>query len=348
METTTHSHPWGDKNSFRMIDVGAKAATHRRAVAEGSITLADDAFNALRDKKNPKGDVLSLAEVAGIMAAKRTADSIPLCHPLPLDYVRLSFTLHEDTKSLTVFCEAGTTAKTGVEMEALAGVNGALLTIYDLSKAVNPAITISNIRLNFKEGGKSGIWKHPDYKMVQGALAADPAVAKSVDAKRLLANMQVGVITISDLIANKNSEDLSGPLLCDHLANHGASVKRHDVVGNDKQKIQNAILDLIRKEKVDVVFTTGGTGLSVHDLTPDAIEEISSRKIEGFGELLRQSGAKQTATSYLSRSLACVIDSSIVVALPGHPNAVVDGVHVLAPLLEHSLHMLRGGSHAEV
>ncbi|MBC7466976.1 MAG: bifunctional molybdenum cofactor biosynthesis protein MoaC/MoaB [Bdellovibrio sp.] len=347
METTTHSHPWGDRNSFRMIDVGAKAATHRRAVAEGSIILAEDAFNALRDKKNPKGDVLSLAEVAGIMAAKRTADSIPLCHPLPLDYVRLSFTLHEETKSLTVFCEAGTTAKTGVEMEALAGVNGALLTIYDLSKAVNPAITILNMRLNFKEGGKSGIWKHPDYQMTAGA-SESLAPSKSSAVNLSLANLSVAVITISDKIADGTLEDLSGPLLCDQLANQGASVKRHDVVTNNKKNIQSAILDLIRDQKVDVVFTTGGTGLSLHDVTPEAIEEICSRKIEGFGELLRQSGAKQTPTSYLSRSLACVIDHSIVVALPGHPNAVVDGVHVLAPLLGHSINILRGGTHAEI
>lgn len=161
METTKASPSWGDNASFRMIDVGEKPATRRRAIAQGSILLSREAFTALRDQKNPKGNVLALAEVAGIQAAKKTADLIPLCHPLPLSSVRFEFKLDEERSTVTTFCEARATASTGVEMEALAGVNGALLTIYDLSKAVNPELTISEIRLNLKEGGKSGIWTHP-------------------------------------------------------------------------------------------------------------------------------------------------------------------------------------------
>lgn len=162
MVTTTVSQPWGDNSSFRMIDVGGKPATRRRAIAQGKIILSKEAFEALRDHKNPKGNVLALAEVAGIQAAKKTADLIPLCHPLPLTSVRFEFKLNEVEHTVMVFCEAKATASTGVEMEALAGINGALLTIYDLSKAVNPTLTISDIRLNLKEGGKSGVWHHPE------------------------------------------------------------------------------------------------------------------------------------------------------------------------------------------
>ena len=154
METIRPSQPWGDNSYFKMVDVGPKSATHRKAQAQGQIIMSQEAFLSLKNGKNPKGNVLALAEVAGIMAAKKTAELIPLCHPLPLDQVRLRFQLNESSSSVTVFCEVSTFAKTGVEMEALSGVNGALLSIYDLSKAIDPVLSIQNVRLNVKEGGK--------------------------------------------------------------------------------------------------------------------------------------------------------------------------------------------------
>lgn len=146
---------------FHMIDVGEKAATKRRALARGRIQMSAAAFDALRTGTNPKGDVLAQAEVAGMLAAKRTADLIPLCHPLPLDQVRVRFELVAATCSVVASCEAAATARTGVEMEALQGVTGALLAIYDLSKAVDPVLTISDVHLSAKDGGKSGRWLHP-------------------------------------------------------------------------------------------------------------------------------------------------------------------------------------------
>ena len=146
---------------FHMIDVGEKAPTHRRALARGRIQMNREAFEAIKHGKNPKGDVLAQAEVAGILAAKRTSELIPLCHPLPLDQVLVRFELVEEACSVIASCEASATAKTGVEMEALCGVSGALLAIYDLTKAVDAALTISDIHLSVKEGGKSGRWLHP-------------------------------------------------------------------------------------------------------------------------------------------------------------------------------------------
>jgi cyclic pyranopterin monophosphate synthase len=340
MEIITPSPRSADNSSFRMIDVGAKVATHRRAIAQGSIELAEDAFIALRDRKNPKGDVLALAEAAGIMAAKRTADTIPLCHPLPLDYVRLSFELHHATHSLTVFCEAGTTAKTGVEMEALAGVNGALLTIYDLSKAVNPALTISNIRLNTKEGGKSGTWTHPSLLK-----SATEPVSKSSATQKELANIRVAVVTISDRVSARTAQDRSGPFLTDNLSLLGAQIVGHKTVWDDIEKIQTAVRDLIRSERAELVITTGGTGLSPRDVTPEALEKIAQRKIPGIGELLRESGAKHIKTAWLSRSIGCVIEHALVIALPGSQKAVAESLEVLVPILPHALHTLRGGDH---
>lgn len=146
---------------FHMIDVGEKPPTRRRALACGRIEMSRASFDAIRDRKNPKGDVLAQAEVAGILAAKRTSDAIPLCHPLALDQVLVRFELVEDACLIVAFCEASATARTGVEMEALHGVTAALLAIYDLAKAVDPALTISGVHLAVKEGGKSGRWVHP-------------------------------------------------------------------------------------------------------------------------------------------------------------------------------------------
>ncbi len=151
-----------DRRHYRMVDVGAKAVTRRRAVATGHIGMNPDTFVMVRDGTLPKGDPLRLAEVAGVLAAKRTADLIPLCHPLGLDHVGVAFRADESLPGIHVFCQASTSARTGVEMEALAGVNAALLTIWDLAKQVQADLAIGGVRLLLKEGGKSGLFVHPD------------------------------------------------------------------------------------------------------------------------------------------------------------------------------------------
>lgn len=151
----------GGAHRLGMIDVGPKVPTRRRAVAVGRIRMSSACFAAIRDGTNPKGDVLAQAEVAGILGAKRTADMIPLCHPLGLEQVIVRFELDGATSSVVASCEAVMTAKTGVEMEALCGVTTALLAIYDLAKAVDPALLITDVHLRSKEGGKSGLWLNP-------------------------------------------------------------------------------------------------------------------------------------------------------------------------------------------
>jgi cyclic pyranopterin phosphate synthase len=140
-----------------MVDVGDKAVTSRHAVATGHITVAPDVLAAIRDGAAKKGDVLAVARIAGIMAAKKTAELIPLCHPLPLTRVTLDLAL--DNIGITATALAATDGKTGVEMEALTAVSVALLTIYDMAKAMDRAMTISGIRLLEKAGGKSGDWR---------------------------------------------------------------------------------------------------------------------------------------------------------------------------------------------
>lgn len=143
----------------RMVDVGAKLQTARVAIASGRIRMGTQALAAIRDGEVPKGDVLATARIAGIMAAKKTADLIPLCHPLALDAVTVDFAF--ETNGLRTTATASLTARTGVEMEALTAVSVALLTIYDMAKAIDKAMVIEDIHLAEKRGGKSGDWKAP-------------------------------------------------------------------------------------------------------------------------------------------------------------------------------------------
>ena len=155
-------HPSGlthldQTGAARMVDVGHKSATARVAIAEGRILIAAPALAAIRDGTAKKGDVLATARIAGIMAAKRTAELIPLCHPLPLSHVSVDLTLSET--GITATATASTTGPTGVEMEALTAVSIALLTLYDMAKAMDRSMRIEGIRLLEKRGGKSGDWR---------------------------------------------------------------------------------------------------------------------------------------------------------------------------------------------
>ncbi|MGI8907203.1 MAG: cyclic pyranopterin monophosphate synthase MoaC [Candidatus Sumerlaeaceae bacterium] len=147
-----------DAGRAHMVDVGNKSATARIAIAEGQISFSAETLRLLTDNKLPKGDVLTVAKIAGILAAKRTSELVPLCHPLPISYVDLTFEIRHSECNIHARTEVRTTSITGVEMEALTAVSVALLTIYDMTKSVDKTMVISNIRLLHKKGGKSGVY----------------------------------------------------------------------------------------------------------------------------------------------------------------------------------------------
>ena len=149
----------GKDGSAHMVDVGGKAETHRIAIAGGLISMSPEALAAIREGDAPKGDVLGTARIAGIMAAKRTGELIPLCHPLGLEAVTVDFAF--DESAIRVTASASLTGKTGVEMESMVAVSTALLTIYDMAKAIDKGMVISEVKLLEKRGGKSGTWKAP-------------------------------------------------------------------------------------------------------------------------------------------------------------------------------------------
>lgn len=155
MSQLSHIDPEG---RARMVDVGDKPVTARRAMAKGQVECSPRTLELVRDGKSPKGSVISTAELAGVMGAKRTADLIPLCHPLPLSKVELLIEIDDDLPGFAVTAIVRTEGRTGVEMEALTAVSIACLTLFDMLKAVDKAMTIGAIRVTAKEGGKSGDW----------------------------------------------------------------------------------------------------------------------------------------------------------------------------------------------
>lgn len=325
------------QNALRMIDVGGKPVTHRVAVATGEITVGSEAFALIRDRKLPKGDVLTLAEVVGIMGAKKAPDMIPLCHPMGLDQVRIITELDEKTSKVIVTCIASTYAKTGVEMEALAGVNAALLTIWDLSKMIEPDLAMGNIRLLAKRGGKKGLWLNP---------AGVPAwVMEIIQPKPepLLAGRDAVVITLSDRAHKGEYEDKSGPVLKEILETYGARIADYRVMPDEMETIRTQVQDIIKSLAPALMVCTGGTGVSPRDVTPEALAPLFDRTIPGVSELLRNDGANHTPLSWSSRAVAGVIGNTLVITLPGNPAAVREGMDALMPhLIPHLIRIIRG------
>lgn len=320
---------------FRMIDVGRKRATRRRAIAAGRIIVGREAFRKITEKSLPKGDALALAEIAGIMGAKRTPDLLPMCHTLPLDQVSIHC-VPEAPDAVAVYAQVTAHAKTGVEMEAVVAAQAALATIWDLTKGTEPALAITDVRLLVKEGGKSGLWINP------GGIPA--WLEEQLPERRPLKGLCAAVLVMSDRAAKGEYEDRSGPVARDFLQRQGARVLKTAVVPDDRAAIEKALKELA-KAGADFIIASGGTGLSQRDVTPEALENVCDRMAPGLGELLRKDGAEITDKSWLSRSTAGYTGKTLVIALPGSPKAVEEGLEALLPLLPHALSMICGGKH---
>ena len=330
-----------DQNTggYFMADIRHKRPTARRAVAVGEFYAGSTLLEQIIARKLPKGDALLLAEMAGIQGVKLASALMPLCHPLPIELVRVRCIPVIEKALVRVYCEVATEARTGVEMEALAGVNSALLTLYDLSKPVQPALSFGAVRLLFKEGGKKGLWLHPD-----GLSEAEEAHYQPQKPHRLNA-VSCAVVTLSDRAFAGSYPDKSGPALVTCLQDLGAESIHTEILPDDSEQFLNA-LQALCTDGMQLILCTGGTGLGPRDITPETLHKLGAREIPGIAELCRSEGRHHTPMAWLSRLIAVQYGTSLIIALPGSTRAVQQNFNILTPILHHALAMIAGKDHA--
>ena len=317
----------GADGAPKMVDVGSKPITARRASASATVRLRPDVLRTLVESGGPKGDAFVVARLAGVAAAKRTAELIPLCHPIPLDIVEVELNADVDAGLVTITAEARATARTGVEMEALTAASVAALTLYDMAKALQRDIVIERVELLAKEGGRSGAWSKHE-------APGRPATVH-----------EAMVITCSTRAAAGEREDASGPAVVARLREAGFDVAPEPIVLPDDEDRIAATLLRLSDAGARLIVTSGGTGLTPGDRTPAATLRVIDREVPGLAELMRATGLASTPMAALSRGVVGVRATTLIANVPGSPRGAVESLEALLPVLRHALEQLAGGDH---
>jgi cyclic pyranopterin phosphate synthase len=302
--------------NIAMVDVSGKPGTLRSARASGHILMQPETIELLSRDGLPKGNVLTTAKLAGILAAKNTAHLIPLCHQLNLSWADIVFDVQKDR--VAIVATVKTKEATGVEMEALTAVSVAALTIYDMCKAADKNMEIGAIKLEKKTGGKS---HQPDgYRP------------------------KTSILVLSDSISAGRAIDRSGQLLREGFEAAGCLIGEVKVIADNQDEIVS-VIDAWTSSGIELIVTTGGTGLGSRDVTVDALLPKFSRKLPGIEQALFNWGQGKTRTAMLSRLAAGMVGSSMVICLPGSSGAVCDALEVLVPAVFHAFAMMKGEGH---
>lgn len=299
-----------------MRDVSAKANSLRIATARSIVRVSPSSIQAMREGTVPKGDPLPVAKVAAIQAVKNTPQLIPYCHTVPIEHVLVEFQVLEDQIVTDVTVKS--VYKTGVEMEAMAGAMIAALNIYDVLKMIDDDMEVLNVSLVSKVGGKS------DWKEVKG--------------------WKFCVLVVSDSVSGGKRLDTSGELLVDRLQTYGGTCVEKRVVADSSVEIVQAI-ESWSQLGVNLVVTTGGTGLGPRDRTPEMVTPLFDRRIPGLEQTIHQYGQQRTPFAMLSRISAGVVDKCIVLTLPGSKRAVDEALNAVMPQLTHCFEILEGAGH---
>ena len=302
-----------------MVNITHKSSTLRQAIAVGILTVSkQETIDAVVQRTVPKGDVFEFSRAAGLLACKKTYEVIPDCHPLPIEYTKIT---HEiDGLSIIIRVEVHTIYKTGVEVEAMHGVAITALTMYDMLKPIDPGIEISTIKLEQKKGGKSDIkYAYPE-------------------------TVKVAVITCSDSVSRGIHEDKSGEIIVQKLAKHKLSVSCKEAIPDEFEVIQLKAKQLIN-EGYQLLLFTGGTGLSARDITPDALAPLIDREVPGVMEAARNYGQQRTPYAMLSRGIAGFAGETLIITMPGSPRGAEESMDAIFPYILHVFRVKEGVRH---
>ena len=304
-----------------MIDITHKPTTLREATAAALVTVSDPAtIAAVKEKRVPKGDVLESARIAALFGVKKTHEMIPDCHPMPIEHAEVRFDLGE--MEIIVTMQVRTIYRTGVEVEAMHGASVAALTIYDMLKPIDRGVVIGGIRLLEKHGGKSD-WKD-----------------------RFDAPVKAAVLVISDGVASGKKEDKAGAAIVERLLKLGVVVSESGVVADEPTIIAEKVKTWATLG-LDLILTTGGTGLSPRDRTPEAIAPILDREVPGIMEAARSYGQERMPWAMMSRGVAGMIGRTLVITLPGSSRGAQETMDGLFPFVMHVVkvqeHVFRHG-----
>jgi molybdenum cofactor biosynthesis protein MoaC len=300
-----------------MKSVIDKTTTWRKAIATSTIMTKSSTTDRLMINDLPKKDVLAVARTAGIMAAKKTQELLPYCHPIPIDVVEIHFEV--SAGKIVVLASVEAIWKTGVEMEALTAASVAALTIYDMLKPVDFGMEIVWTRLLEKKGGKTDF------------------------VEKIPINFKAAVIVTSDGTYKGTRQDQSGKIIKDRLESFGIRPE-YLILADDKAIIASTINRLC-EEGTLLIISTGGTGLGPRDVTVEATREIIDREIPGIMEAARRYGQERTPYSMLSRGLAGQRGNTLIINLPGSSKGVEESLNAIFPGVLHSYKMMRGHGH---
>lgn len=323
--------------ALRMVDVGAKVATHRRACAEGWLIAGQRVMEIVRAGRAPKGDVFAAARMAGISAAKRTSEWIPLCHSISLSHVAVEFQVEDDR--IRIIATVSADARTGVEMEALVAVSAAALTLYDMLKAVSHEMTIADIKLLEKSGGKS------DYRRADVGSPSDVSrspIAADAVGKRIRA----AVLTVSDRCSAGKMKDSAGPAVAGMLQEQLRTVVEWcGVVPDESDQIADKLKELADR-RLDLIVTVGGTGCGPRDVTPEATRSVVVREVPGLAETMRLKSAQHTPHAALQRGICGIRERSLILNLPGSEKAALENLSAVLAALPHAVALVDNNADA--
>lgn len=302
-----------------MVDITFKASTLRIATAQALVVVSkQETIDAINNKTVPKGDVFAMSKAAGLLGVKKTADLLPDCHPMPIEFTGIEYNI--EGLEITVTMTVKTIYKTGVEVEAMHGASIVALNMYDMLKPIDKGIEIRTIKLLHKKGGKS------DFK------------------DKYRTDLTAAVIVCSDSISAGQKEDKAGKAIIKKLEESSVEIKEYAIIPDEIEDIQKAVLKHTA-ENTDMVLFTGGTGLSKRDVTPEALKPILDREIPGIAEAARSYGQDRTPYAMLSRSIAGVKDQTLVLALPGSTKGAAESMDSLFPAILHVFRIFKGARH---